>query len=338
MFSPLWGTRGSIAYTWRSQLIYNEEVQSLRVKLIEVQKANVAAAARSKPVSTTGTIVYKPGGEPTVQCTVPSSTRPGRYHVFVSLNNGKDYAGSAPGHDPGIFTVFEHPEITTLIPACTLSGQATLFRIIGSNFLDTGNVTVSFKHPNGKELERVPASVPKPTTLICRVPRTLQLGECQVRVALNAEEKFESSPLKFTVYNAPRFETLTPSIGPARGGSCLRIYRAADTMDLMESGDTVVRFRSVYGDRLVGEVTGMVSDDGTYVECLTPENMQKNNISDFLEMVYVHVAVDGTNFILCAIEFGVSTFFGAFCQDVHPNLTLKSLRAFSITPISRYQV
>ena len=307
-----------MAYIWRSQLIYDNEVQSLRIKFIEVETGKSGANARSKPVSTTGTIIFKPGGQPVVQCTVPSSTRPGKYHVFVSLNNGKDYTGAISGQKPIVFSVFEHPEIFTLIPACTLSGEATLVRIIGSNFLDTGNVTVSFKHPNGNLLERVPATVAKPNKITCRVPRSLQLGECQMRVALNSEEAFESSPLKFTVYNAPRFETLAPSLGPARGGSRLRIYRAEDAMDLLESGDVVVRFRSVYGDRLVGEVSGTVSDDGKFVECLTPANPDKNTISDFLEMVYVHVAVDGTNFILCAAEFGVR--FCCECCVIDPSL------------------
>ena len=72
---------------------------------------------------------------------------------------------------------------------------------------------MAFKNiSTGVELERVPAAVTKPTLVTCRVPRTLNVGECHVTVALDAEEEFQSLPLKFTVYNKPRFEKVVPSI------------------------------------------------------------------------------------------------------------------------------
>lgn len=259
-----------------------------------------------RAVSTTECkITFNPLG-PVVQC-IPPTLRPGRYFLSMSLNNGRDYAGVAPGKKNDEFVVFDHPKISKLIPSLSLYGGSTQMRIIGENFYPgIKTATVAFKNiSTGVELERVPAAVTKPTLVTCRVPRTLNVGECHVTVALDAEEEFQSLPLKFTVYNKPRFEKVVPSIGPARGGSKLCIYRASDMINLSESSDARVKFRTVCGNRIIGEVPGIIASDGSHVECKTPANTEKNSTADFLEMVYVDVAIDGESFILCAMEYGV---------------------------------
>ena len=64
-----------------------------------------------------------------------------------------------------------------------------------------------------------------------------------------------------------------------------------------------MKFRTVCGNR-IGEVPGIIASDGSHVG-KTPANTEKNSTADFLEMVYVDVAIDGESFILCAMEYGV---------------------------------
>ena len=45
MYSDLFGTRGSLAYTWRSQLIYDDEAMTLRVKFVGAIEVGTSVGA-----------------------------------------------------------------------------------------------------------------------------------------------------------------------------------------------------------------------------------------------------------------------------------------------------
>ena len=65
----------------------------------------------------------------------------------MSLNNGRDYAGVAPGKKNDEFVVFDHPKISKLIPSLSLYGGSTQMRIIGENFYPgIKTATVAFKN------------------------------------------------------------------------------------------------------------------------------------------------------------------------------------------------
>ncbi|KAF0699445.1 Aste57867_9987 [Aphanomyces stellatus] len=177
------------------------------------------------------------------------------------------------GHDfidmPGLLCICNAPKLTKLEPSWVFSTGNHPLVILGSNFMDTGNITVSF----------VADISPKPMfvrgtcvngSIRCNVPSTAHLetddilcSSLTVDISLgkNNLTEYTGHPLTLSLYhNIPQLDQVTPTDGPIWGGTklALRGQHFVDTATL------VVRFtRLSYGVDPKTQVTKwhVVQDD-----------------------------------------------------------------------------
>ena len=328
MFSDMWGTRGSKLWLSRSQLIVDNEWETLKVRFIRSEAlsddfldalaSGSSAAVRPEtasnpppPAQMMRNARHSQGlekrdalGDPIVECRIPEDLRAGQYVVLVSLNNGKDYVGWRARAKPMLLSVYEAPQLHAIQPACAPVGATTLLRLTGEHFVDTGLVRIRFVREGGPE-ELTNGKVVSPTLIECQLPPGLDQSAFTVQLSLNDGVHFTTNIARFVVYEPLHFRTVLPKIGPAAGGTELRIYMhtTGTTMLPQDTGDITIRFLSQYGNQVIDEVRGVLANNGSFITCRTPVNERKNQFAEFLEPIDVLVAFDGLNYTLVDENF-----------------------------------
>jgi hypothetical protein len=182
--------------------------------------------------------------------------------------------------------------------------------ISGKNFIDTGHVKVHLRPEHDVEAvsETVEGIVLSRDKLVFDVPDNLFPERYAVTVTFTSEPEQEDDGryLEFSVYDQAQFGAIIPAVGPACGGTRIRIEIANNSLSgFQDTGDINVQFTSTVGDRLISIVDGEKSPHGDWIECWTPINSAKNHMAEFIELTNVRVALDGKHFVMCGGEFAV---------------------------------
>lgn len=132
--------------------------------------------------------------------------------------------------------------------------------------LDTGQVNVHFQAKHDADLNQVASATVEMGILTCNVPHSLPPGAYLVHASLSHPVGMRMAHLSapcpdlFDVVPPPRFLHVSPAFGPACGGTLLRIGVAPEAVGTFrDTGDISVNFTSLFGNRLVGEVSQTTS-------------------------------------------------------------------------------
>jgi len=166
------------------------------------------------------------------QLTATSPAGSGTVNVTVTTSAGTSTAVQA---DQFIYTAPPAPAVSSLSPASGSSLGATTVTVNGSGF--TGATAVTFGANAGTNLKVVPDSQ-------LPVPPPAGSGTVDVTVTTPAGASQLASGDKFTYVTAPVVGTITPTSGPAAGGTALTVNGSGFT------GATSVSFGATAGTNL----------------------------------------------------------------------------------------
>ena len=203
--------------------------------------------------------------------------------------NGQQFSGSGVPFD-----YFPQPTVSHVLPSAGPLDGGTLVGVSGSGLLgapgllrcrfDEAVVPASYAH----EAVRVGlVSLPR-GSLLCAAPPVATPAVALVSLTLN-DQDYTPSSAPFTYYAAPRVSRLSPLVGPARGGTSVRVYGAHLT-----GGENRTRFCR-FGHLPV--VPAVVVSESSLV-CVTPRvpSGVEGPVSFELTLNLQNFTTDETNF------------------------------------------
>jgi len=170
--------------------------------------------------------------------------------------------------------------VSQIIPAQGPTTGNTHVTIVGTKFVDTGEITVLFANTTDSI---VSGSFSSPSVITCISP-PFEVALTTVRVALNGQQ-YTTSPVTYLFYDsAIVVQSLSPASGPITGGTQETITGSG----FVDTGNIYARF-SNGTDSLVVAATFV---DSNHVACITPDFSQ--NVSTVVTTV--EVALNGQQF------------------------------------------
>lgn len=111
--------------------------------------------------------------------------------------------------DENIFYYYKPPNLFDVNPRMGPVKGGTKLKVIGSNFLDTGEIKCDFMW------DQVPGTYISDSEIECVSPPADKAGYVNMRIALR--KNLWSSPIKYLYYDAPQIVSAGPTCGPETG-------------------------------------------------------------------------------------------------------------------------
>jgi hypothetical protein len=160
--------------------------------------------------------------------------------------------------------IFEFPFLLTVYHPLTILDVKPDYGHIHGGELITLTVNKIFFYDELKcffGIQMVPAMIKTQTTVLCRAPRVLAVGNVNIGLTLNGID-FHSYTDQFTYLRPPIILSMTPNHGPVSGGTRVRIY-----LDQIQNASLMNRIGCYFGKEKRVQVSEVGFD---YVDCTSP--------------------------------------------------------------------